>query len=129
MKISDVFEKFKDENGRLRECLKSDVEGLLNLYEASDVGVKGENILEEAHTFCSTNLSSIVEELRSPMAEQVSHSLKLPLHRRSIRLESKHQISLYEANPSHNKTLLRFAKLDFNYLQVLHNIELRDFTR
>ncbi|CAO2835986.1 unnamed protein product [Amaranthus hypochondriacus] len=126
---SDVFEKFKCENGRFKECLTSDIEGLLNLYEASYVGVHGENIVDEALTFCSTHLSSIVEELRSSMAEQVSHSLKLPLHRRSLRLESKNQISFYESNPSHNKTLLRFAKLDFNLLQVLHNTELRDFTR
>ncbi|CAO2835985.1 unnamed protein product [Amaranthus hypochondriacus] len=125
---SDVFEKFKCENGRFKECLTSDIEGLLNLYEASYVGVHGENIVDEALTFCSTHLSSIVEELRSSMAEQVSHSLKLPLHRRSLRLESKNQISFYESNPSHNKTLLRFAKLDFNLLQVLHNTELRDFT-
>ncbi|CAO2835988.1 unnamed protein product [Amaranthus hypochondriacus] len=126
---SDVFEKFKDENGRFKECLRSDIEGLLNLYEASYVGVDGENIVDEALTFCSNHLSSIVEELSSPMAEQVSHSLKLPLHRRSLRLESKNQISFYESNPSHNKTLLRFAKLDFNLLQVLHNTELRDITR
>ncbi|CAO2835983.1 unnamed protein product [Amaranthus hypochondriacus] len=126
---SDIFERFKDENGRFKECLRSDIEGLLNLYEASYVGVDGENIVDEALTFCSNHLSSIVEELSSPMAEQVSHSLKLPLHRRSLRLESKNQISFYESNPSHNKTLLRFAKLDFNYLQVLHNTELRDFTR
>uniref|UniRef100_A0A803MGZ5 Uncharacterized protein n=1 Tax=Chenopodium quinoa TaxID=63459 RepID=A0A803MGZ5_CHEQI len=125
----DVFENFKCENGSFKERLTNDVHGLLSLYEASYLGVHGENTLDEARVFATTHLTSFSTQSNSPMAEQIAHALKLPLHRRSIRLESWYQISLYESKPFHNEALLKFAKLDFNLLQILHNKELRDHTR
>ncbi|XP_063940272.1 sesquiterpene synthase Cop-like [Daucus carota subsp. sativus] len=45
----DVFNKFKDEStGLFKACLSKDVEGLLNLYEATHLRLDGEDILEEA---------------------------------------------------------------------------------
>ncbi|GMH05858.1 hypothetical protein Nepgr_007698 [Nepenthes gracilis] len=52
-----------------------------------------------------------------------------PLYKGVPRLESRLYIDIYEQDPSHNKTLLKFAKLDFNLLQSLHKAELRDFNR
>ncbi|XP_021724059.1 (-)-germacrene D synthase-like [Chenopodium quinoa] len=125
----DVFENFKCEDKGFKDFLASDVQGLLNLYEASYLGVHGEKTLDEARAFATTHLTSFATQLSSPMAEQVAHALKLPLQRRSIRLESRHQISFYESKLCNNETLLKFAKLDFNLLQILHNTELRDLTR
>ncbi|XP_021725961.1 (-)-germacrene D synthase-like isoform X1 [Chenopodium quinoa] len=125
----DVFESFKCENGSFKDSLASDMQGLLSLYEASYLGVHGENTLDEARAFATTHLTSFARQLSSPMAEQIARSLKLPLHRRSIRLESWYQISFYESKSFHNEALLKFAKLDFNLLQILHNKELRDHTR
>lgn len=125
----DVFETFKCENGSFKESLASDVQGTLNLYEASYLRVDGENILDEALSFATTHLTSSLTQLSSPMAEQIAHALKLPLHKRSIRLETRHQISFYESKYTGDKSLLRFAKLEFNLLQELHKSELRDFTR
>ncbi|XP_021742765.1 (-)-germacrene D synthase-like [Chenopodium quinoa] len=128
---SDVFEKFKCEEKEryFKDCLTSDVQGLLSLYEASCLGVHGEKILDEARAFATTHLTSYATQLSSPMAEQIDHALKLPLHRRSIRLESRLQISFYESKSCHDETLLKFAKIDFNLLQIFYNIELRDLTR
>ncbi|XP_021726137.1 beta-caryophyllene synthase-like, partial [Chenopodium quinoa] len=56
-------------------------------------------------------------------------SLKQPLHRRTLRLESRYQISIYEPKSSHEESLLRFAKVDFNILQILYNTELQEVTR
>ncbi|XP_021725964.1 (-)-germacrene D synthase-like [Chenopodium quinoa] len=125
----DVFENFKCEDKSFKDCLASDVQGLLSLYEASYLGVHGEKTLDEARAFATTHLTSFATQLSSPMAEQVAHALKLPLHRRTMRLESWHQISFYESKSCNNETLLKFAKLDFNLLQILHNKELRDLTR
>ncbi|XP_021754772.1 (-)-germacrene D synthase-like [Chenopodium quinoa] len=125
----DVFENFKCEDKSFKDCLASDVQGLLSLYEASYLDVHGEKILDEARTFATTHLISFATQLSSPMAEQVAHALKLPLHRRTTRLESWYQISFYESKSCNNQTLLKFAKLDFNLLQILHNIELRELTR
>ncbi|KAL2943961.1 putative sesquiterpene synthase [Bienertia sinuspersici] len=126
---TDVFNKFMDENGSFKESLKEDVPGLLSLYEASHVRVHDDKILDEALAFSTTNLNAVVSQLSSPLADQVAHALHQPLHKGMPRVESRHYISIYEMNPSHNKTLLKFAKLDFNLLQALHQMELKDFRR
>ncbi|KAJ8428541.1 hypothetical protein Cgig2_003789 [Carnegiea gigantea] len=127
---SDVFKKFKDENGSFMKSLVDDIPTLLSLYEASYVGVHGDDILDEAVKFTTTHLKSrMAGELMSPFAEQVAHALQQPLHRGMALLESRHYISFCEEDPSHNKALLKLSKLDFNVLQALHKKELGDLTR
>ena len=118
-----MFNQFKDEQGNFSERLITDVEGMLSLYEASHMMVHGEEILEKALAFTSTHLESIVTQLSPFLAAQVKHSLKQALHRNFHRIEALRYISIYEKDPSHNETLLTFAKLDFNILQSLHRKE------
>ncbi|KAK7405099.1 hypothetical protein VNO78_06294 [Psophocarpus tetragonolobus] len=118
-----VFNKFKDVEGNFSESLVSDVEGMLCFYEASHIRVRGEDILEEALAFTSTHLESIATQLSPSLQAQINHSLKQALHKNVPRLEAKRYISIYEQDPSHNKILLTFAKLDFNKLQKLHQKE------
>ncbi|KAL9236369.1 hypothetical protein vseg_011049 [Gypsophila vaccaria] len=126
---SDVFGKFKGENGRFKESLASDVEGILSLYEASHVGVEDDKILDEALAFTTTILQTIAKDLSSPLGEQVAHALHQPLHTGMARVETRFYISIYEKYPLHDKLLLRFAKLDFNFVQSLHQKELNDLKR
>ncbi|KAH9651456.1 alpha-humulene/(-)-(E)-beta-caryophyllene synthase [Citrus sinensis] len=63
-------------------------------------------------------------------ADQVEHSLEIPLHRGMPRLEARQYISIYEAdNSTRNELILELAKLDFNLLQALHRIELSEISR
>ncbi|KAL2943953.1 (-)-germacrene D synthase [Bienertia sinuspersici] len=98
---------FKDDNGGFKDSLLKDVPGLLSLYEASHVRVHHDKILDEALVFSKTNLIAMVNQLTSPLTEQVAHALHQPLHMGVPRVESKHYISIYEMNPSHNQTLLK----------------------
>lgn len=125
----DVFEKFKNEDGSFKESLTTNFEGLLNLYEAAFLRVHGEKILDEAIEFTTRHLKSMGGRLTEPLATQVNQALKLPLHKGITRLHSRYYISIYESNPSHDKTLLRFAKLDFNLLQSMHLKELAELSR
>ncbi|XP_074310139.1 (-)-drimenol synthase-like [Silene latifolia] len=122
----DVFNKFKDENGRFKESLISDVQGMLSLYEASHVRVDDDKILDEALVFTTAHLTALASNLSSPLAEQVTHALHQPLHLGMPRVEARFYISIYEKDPSHNDLVLQFAKLDFNFLQSLHQRELKD---
>ncbi|KAJ4850832.1 hypothetical protein Tsubulata_047456 [Turnera subulata] len=80
-KIScDVFKKFKDEEGNFKENLTDDVRGMLPFYEASHLGIHGEEILDEAITFATTHLKSKATCLSGLMEAQLAHSLKQPLH-------------------------------------------------
>lgn len=101
---------------------------MLSLYEAAYLRVHGEDILEEALAFTTTHLQSIASSdshLSSRHVALVKRALKQPLRKGLSRLEARHYISIYEEDVSHDKTLLMFAKMDFNILQKLHQQELR----
>ncbi|GAB4846239.1 hypothetical protein Ancab_025238 [Ancistrocladus abbreviatus] len=125
----DVFKIFTDEEGKFMESLASDTRSILCLYEASHIRVHGDDLLDEALAFTSRHLKSMATQMSCHLAEQVAHALKQPFHKGMLRLESRLYIPIYEQNPFYNKTLLKFAKLDFNLLQMLHNEELREISR
>ncbi|XP_060199548.1 vetispiradiene synthase 3-like [Lycium barbarum] len=125
-----IFSRFQDGNGKFNESLASDVLGLLSLYEASHVRTHGEDILEDTLTFSTTHLGSAAPHLKSPLREQVEHALEQSLHKGIPRVETRFFISsIYEKEESKNDVLLRFAKLDFNLLQMLHKQELAEISR
>ncbi|CAN4126555.1 unnamed protein product [Withania somnifera] len=125
-----IFGKFLDGNGKLKESLGSDVLGLLSLYEASHVRAHGEDILEDALAFSTIHLESATPNLNSPLKEQVTHALEQALHKGIPRIEIRFFISsIYEKQEIKNDVLLRFSKLDYNLLQMLHKQELAEVSR
>ncbi|XP_057515039.1 (-)-germacrene D synthase-like isoform X2 [Amaranthus tricolor] len=125
---SEIFDEFKKKDDSF---IENNVEGILSLYEACQLRLDGENVLEEALLFTTTHLTFLVSSstLSSSMAEQISRSLKRPLYKRTTPLEAKHQITIYQLHPSHNQSLLRLAKLNFNLLQSQHKMEINDIYR
>ncbi|CAK9149255.1 unnamed protein product [Ilex paraguariensis] len=91
-----------DKNGEFKELLSEDTLGMLSLYEASYLGVKGEDVLQ---------------------------SLELPRHLRMARLEARRYIEEYSRESDHNSTLLELAKLEYNQVQSLHQMELAEVSR
>nr|Q9FQ27.1 RecName: Full=(E,E)-germacrene B synthase [Solanum habrochaites]AAG41891.1 sesquiterpene synthase 1 [Solanum habrochaites] len=129
---SDVFKQFTNQDGKFKETLTNDVQGLLSLYEASYLRVRDEEILEEALAFTTTHLKSIVSTMsnnNNSLKVEVSEALTQPIRMTLPRMEARRYISIYENNDAHNHLLLKFAKLDFNMLQKLHQRELSDLTR
>lgn len=123
----DVFSQYKDENGVFKESLTNDIEGLLELYEATFLRVKGEVVLEDALAFTRTHLKKIANDLiqtNPVMSTHIRDALKLPLQHRVPRLEAVSYISFYQQQETHNESLLELAKLGFNLLQSLHRKEL-----
>ncbi|TQD91283.1 hypothetical protein C1H46_023127 [Malus baccata] len=126
----DLFNKLKDGDGKFKESLVDDVVGLLSLYEATHHRIHGEEILDEALTFTTTNLESATFRLSPPLAKAVTHALNQPLRKGLPRVEARYYLSVYEElRESPNETLLTFAKLDFNRLQRVHQKELSEITR
>ncbi|KAB2059680.1 hypothetical protein ES319_A11G323000v1 [Gossypium barbadense] len=125
------FNKFKDDEGNFNMSLTSDVKGLLELYEASHLRVHGEDILEEALGFTTTHLglAKAAGTIEYPLSALVSHALYQPIRKGLPRLEARRFISIYRDDASHNKTLLKFAELDFNLLQISHKEELSKISR
>nr|QIQ56004.1 8,9-dihydroserrulat-14-ene synthase 22 [Eremophila drummondii] len=124
---SGIFGRFKGKDGKFEKALTSDVDGLLNLYEASYLRYHGEDILEEATVFTTHYLNEAKPQILDPYLQaKVTRALKQPLHRGVEKLESRYYISIYEKNESRNELLLKLAKLDFNILQNLYKQELSE---
>lgn len=113
--------------GNFNQILAKDPKGLLSLYNAGYLAVPGEGILADAIYFSRYHLTSMVDDLKAPLKEQVVRALKTPLHRMITRVEARFYIEEY-AEEHHNDVLLELAKLDFNVLQSLHFEEMKDLS-
>lgn len=116
-------------NGEFQEVIKTDAKGLLSLYEASYLRTHGETILDGALDFATARLKSIAPRLEPPLRKQVVHALVQPLHFGFPRIEARNFISIYEEHEDKNEFLLKFGKLDYNLLQLLHKEELHELSR
>ncbi|TYH46505.1 hypothetical protein ES332_D11G340700v1 [Gossypium tomentosum] len=127
----DTFYKFKDDEGNFDKSLTSDVKGLLELYEAAHLRVHGEDILEEALGFTTTHLdlAKATGTIEFPLSVLVSRARDRPICKCLPRLEARRFIDIYKDDGSHDKTLLKFAELDFNLLQNLHKEELSKISK
>ncbi|KAI7757442.1 hypothetical protein M8C21_008783, partial [Ambrosia artemisiifolia] len=123
----DIFNELKDENGFFKESLTSDVQGLLDLYEATYLRVQGEAILEDAQVFTQNHLNKLANSLTKTnrrLSTHIQDALEEPMQKRLPRLEALRYIPFYEQQEFHNKCLLKLAKLGFILLQSLHKKEL-----
>ncbi|KAG8386454.1 hypothetical protein BUALT_Bualt03G0150400 [Buddleja alternifolia] len=127
---SDVFNKFIDHEGKFKKSLINNVQGILSLYEAAHLGIQGEEILDEALEFSSSNLRSMNQiHISKSLAAQINEALKTPIRKTYVRLGARKFMTIYQDDDSHNEILLKFAKLDFNYVQKIYQKELHDVTR
>ncbi|XP_073121302.1 germacrene A synthase-like [Henckelia pumila] len=88
-------------------------------------------ILEDALVFTKNCLKSMAPNLKhSPLKKQVEHALVQALHFGYLRFELYHYICVYEEYEYlRDESLLKFAKLDYNALQMLHKKELCELSR
>ncbi|KAI9187184.1 hypothetical protein LWI28_025226 [Acer negundo] len=139
----DVFEQFKDDQGKFKASLIDDVAGMLCLYEAAYLGIPEEDILDEAIAFTTSHLELMVTDDQvishdhhhpphhyhhHHLVEEINHAMNRPIRKGLPRLEARYYINIYSGDESHNQILLNFAKLDFNVLQVQHQKELSNIT-
>lgn len=103
---------------------------MLSLYEAAHLGVRGEDILDEALVFTTTHLESAsTTNVSYQLTEQTTQALERPLQKDLERVCARCYMSIYQDEAAHNEALLKLAKLDFNLVQSLHKKELSEITR
>ncbi|XVF05157.1 hypothetical protein REPUB_Repub05bG0147600 [Reevesia pubescens] len=125
----DVFSKFQDGDGKFKEALIGNVKGMISLYEASYLKLNGELILDEALAFTTKHLGSLANQSSTHLREHIENALFRPYHHSMQRFEARQYISFYEKDESRNDVLLKFAKYDFNRLQLLYQQELSVLSR
>ncbi|KAG8064271.1 hypothetical protein GUJ93_ZPchr0004g38674 [Zizania palustris] len=128
---SDVFNRFKGDNGRFMDSIAADEpRGLLSLYNAAHLLVHDEPELEEAISFARRHLTTMIDHPPAAAAgliiDQVNRALEVPLPRTYKRVEMLHYYMLeYGEEEGHIPALLELAKLDFNLMQHVHLKELK----
>ncbi|KAJ4901658.1 Alpha-barbatene synthase [Raphanus sativus] len=125
---SDVFNRFKGNDGKFKECLIDDVKGLLSLYEAVHFRTTTDHILDEALSFSLDHLEPLASGHReSPphVLKHVQNALHIPQHRKTQVIVATEYISFYEQEEHHDETLLKLAKLNFKFLRLHYIHELK----
>ncbi|KAF3965016.1 hypothetical protein CMV_010758 [Castanea mollissima] len=126
----DMFRGFMDEKtGLIRENPHINIKEMLELLEASHLGLEGENILDVARDFLTATLKESISSLDSDLAKQVVHVLELPSQRRVQWFDVKWHINSYEKDIHMNSSLLELAKLHFNIVQAILQKDLRESSR
>lgn len=108
--------------------LKTDLKGLINLYEASYLAFEGERDLHEAKLFATEYLPNF-KGRESGTHELINHALELPLYRRMLRLEARWYIDAYGKRKDTNIHMLELAAIDFNMVQSQLKTELQELSK
>lgn len=129
--FADTFLGFVDETGKFLKSTESDsnVKGWIELFEASNLGGEGEEVMHEARLYateclmkwCAANSSD-----HHKQAAAINALLRLPLHWRGEWYNIKSHIN---DQCKSNSTLVGLAKLNFNILQATQQEDLKDITR
>ncbi|KAL0721848.1 hypothetical protein Bca4012_036447 [Brassica carinata] len=128
---SNIFQKFKGNNGMYEKRLSGDAKSLLALYEAAHLGTTTDYIMDEALSFASTHLELLASDATCPphLSLHIRSALTLSQHRNMEIVVAVDYIPFYEQEQNHDKMLLRFAKLNFNLLQRYYIEELKTVTK
>ncbi|KAJ8765354.1 hypothetical protein K2173_012051 [Erythroxylum novogranatense] len=127
----DVFNNIRDDLENFSACSDSTM-GLLSLYEASFLLEEGESVLEDGRDFAEEHLKEFFNSNEGDdryISMLVSHALELPLHWRVPRVEARWFIDAYRTKQSMSLLLLEFAILDFNFVQAVHQEDLKDVSK
>nr|UXP86188.1 putative linalool synthase [Meistera aculeata] len=126
---TDVFYRFHDGRGEFMASLAKDMEGLISLFEASNLNFGGELILYRANEFSRIHL---MNSLDTDLVVHIKQTLETPYHLTPQRFKAR---QILDNNASNNKTfyynfnIVELGKMDFAILQSMYQEELKEVTR
>ncbi|GAB2240256.1 hypothetical protein Droror1_Dr00020774 [Drosera rotundifolia] len=122
---ADMFVKFKNENGTFRAELSEDIQGLMSLFEASELRVEAEDILAEAYEYSRQVLDSVMENHQhQPLVKIVGNTLKHPLHKSLPKFTSKNSLCNFNDKKRMRKELRDLANMDFIMAKAMYREEM-----
>ncbi|XP_028777964.1 (3S,6E)-nerolidol synthase 1-like isoform X1 [Neltuma alba] len=117
-----VFGNFMDKKGRLRQKFWGDTEGLIELFEASQLSIEGEDDLHEAGNFTYHLLNSRFHDHHE--ANVIANTLKYPIHKSLPRFTPRNfHISNSQLN---NGWLMPLENLSHINTQIANSISLKE---
>ncbi|KAJ0082419.1 hypothetical protein Patl1_10961 [Pistacia atlantica] len=122
---TDIFNKFMNKDGKFKQIVREDINSLMGLYEASQLCIGGEDVLDEARQFSSKLLNQSMSYLDPYQAKIVRNTLLYPYHRSSARfMAKKFFLSNFQGENEWIHVFQELAKMDFNLVQSLHRREI-----
>ncbi|GMI77555.1 terpene synthase 14, TERPENE SYNTHASE 14 [Hibiscus trionum] len=121
-----VFNRFKDREGGFRQELCRDIKGLVELFEASQLEIDGEHVLDEAREFSSKALKKWENTKTDHISGRVIINIPdRPFHKTLSRLTARQLLTTdFRGTNGWINILQDVAKMDFNLLQSLHQKEI-----
>ncbi|KAL5579186.1 hypothetical protein UlMin_011628 [Ulmus minor] len=128
---ADVFNKFKDEKGKFNSILSQDTKGLMALFEASQLSIEEEHVLEEAEDFCRQNLIAKAERLNDHhQARIILNTLEQPYHKSVSRLTARNTLNMtFQGSNEWTTILQEVARMEQKVVQSLYQKELIQITK
>lgn len=128
-----IFRNILDKKTGFKDDLENDVKGLIELYEASQLGVEGEEILDSLRECTFTRLNELCSGRGSHEEREIMNSLAQPRHKTLTRITSKRFISLIkivgEEDNEWLQSLLLVAEIDSIMLKSLIQEEISQVFR
>nr|BBE32339.1 linalool/nerolidol synthase [Chengiopanax sciadophylloides] len=124
-----VFGYLMAENRKFKNIVGEDISGLMALYEASQLSIKGENILEEAAKFSSQILNEKMAFVDQHQDRTARYTLRHPYHKSLAKIMARNYIKDFNAPDGWQHALLELANSDFNMVRSIHQKELSQFSR
>ncbi|GMH30288.1 hypothetical protein Nepgr_032131 [Nepenthes gracilis] len=119
-----MFTNFIDKTGAFNERLRTNIRGVLQLYEASHLAIQEENIVDRAKDFFEECLKDLNLNIDVNILKRVTKALEYPQHWMVQWFWVRWQIDAYEHQVDKNPMLVELAKLNFNVIQAIHQTEL-----
>ena len=126
---AEVFDEFTDKEGKFNLKLSEDIKGMIGLYEASQLSIAGEDILDEAEIFSGQLLKEKVAYLDFHEAKLVRSTLEQPFHKSLALFTSRNLIGDFRGKNGWFNALQEVAKIDFSLLQLMHQNEILQFSK
>ena len=85
----ELFNNLKDKERKFKSSLGGDIKGLKGLYEASQLSIEGEDILDEVGEFSRQYLTEWATHLDHQQVILITDTLKNPHHKSLARFTTK----------------------------------------
>lgn len=121
--IAEVFNKYTNEEEKFNPKLGENINGMIDLFEASHLNLAGEDILDEAGKFSRKILKERMAQFDHE-AMFVRRTLDYPFHKNLPMFTARNFYGhLYSTNVWFGY-MKEVAKMDFSLLQGLHHQEI-----
>ena len=122
---TEMFHKFTDKEGKFNQELGGNIKGMMDLYEASQLSIKGEDILDEAGQFSGQVMKERLACLDNHEAKFVRSTIENPFHKSLPMFTARDFFrDFHGMNNGWLGSLKDVAKMDFSLLQRLHQQEI-----